>query len=421
MTYCCECIKTANELIVRVGNALNWSSDLGVGDGILGGLTLGIWSTARAASNVDEAISKMRNAYNILINAQKAIDLCSCGSERSGTIGDYNKLVGEYNVLREKYNALVNKHNGSLESNKKDYNKLVNEYNELLGRSKNNISDYNNLRDKYNNLVNEYNNLSKESVKDYNILKEKYNKLVDEYNDKNSDYHDMKEKFKDTNEKLHSEKLKHANESGNEKLKHLGEKSQLQIQNTKLQEKLEAANSEKIDLRRRLKDKEDENNRLLLKLDDKNNQLTVLRIESGEKDSRLRERESELTRKNEEIERLKRKGGLSQEELLTEKLRSEKGNLELLANELKIGSEQIHSLTKYHERLFVAQKNHNQANIDIHEENISKVKQELTDQEISVVHIQEICRKCEAIAKLRWELEQSQQRFEARQEVPTNH
>lgn len=66
----------------------------------------------------------------------------------------------------------------------------------------------------------------------------------------------------------------------------------------------------------------------------------------------------------------------------------------------------------------MAQKNHNQANIDIHEENISKVKQELADQKISVVHIQEICRKCEVIAKLRWELEQSQQQFEARQEVP---
>jgi hypothetical protein len=44
----------------------------------------------------------------------------------------------------------------------------------------------------------------------------------------------------------------------------------------------------------------------------------------------------------------------------------------------------------------------------------------LQNAEISIVNIQEICRKCEKIAELRWELEQNQQQYEARQEVPTN-
>jgi hypothetical protein len=269
----------------------------------------------------------------------------------------------------------------------------------------------NNKIEDYNKLVAKYNNLSKENgknVNDYNellgkkkVLEEKYNKLVDDYNDKNSDYHDMKEKFDDTNEKLHSEKLKHANESGNEKLKHSGEKSQLQIQNTRLQEKLEATNSEKLDLRRRLTDKESENDRLLIKLDDKNNQLTVLRIESGKKDS-------DLERKSEEIRNLKNQAKSSdkraektQEELLTEKIRSEKSNLELFATELRVGLEQTNGLIRYHERLFRARKDYNQVNVETHENNITRIKEELQNAEISIVNIQEICRKCEKIAELR--------------------
>ena len=123
-------------------------------------------------------------------------------------------------------------------------------------------------------------------------------------------------------------------------------------------------------------------------------------IEINQKNSQLREKDTELHRREEEINNLRNQKGLSHEELLTEKLTSKKRNLELFATELKIDLEQIHSLSKYHERLLVAQKDHNQANIDIHEANISRVKQELTDQEISVVHIQEICRKCKRIAEL---------------------
>ena len=56
----------------------------------------------------------------------------------------------------------------------------------------------------------------------------------------------------------------------------------------------------------------------------------------NEKNSQLKEKETELKRKEEEIKKLRNQKGLSQKELLTEKLSSEKSNLELLANELKI-------------------------------------------------------------------------------------
>jgi len=160
------------------------------------------------------------------------------------------------------------------------------------------------------------------------------------------------------------------------------------------------------------KEKENQEIALLTKIDQKQQllenvrqSLTDLRVENerkkAEKDIEINKKNSQLKQKEEEIKKLRNQKGLSQEELLNEKLNSEKNNLELLANELKINLEQINSLSKYHERLYTARKTHNQANIDIHEENISRFNQELTDQRISVVHIQEICRKCKRIAELR--------------------
>jgi len=84
---------------------------------------------------------------------------------------------------------------------------------------------------------------------------------------------------------------------------------------------------------------------------------------------------------------------------LTEKLRSEKGNLDLFVSQLGINLEQIHSLSKYHEKLFIARKNQNRANIDAHEENIARTKQEFSDQGINIINIREICQKCERIAE----------------------
>jgi len=91
---------------------------------------------------------------------------------------------------------------------------------------------------------------------------------------------------------------------------------------------------------------------------------------------------------------------LSQEELLKLKIRFERRNLEQFAAELKINLEQLNSLSKSHEKLFAADKEHNQTNVDTQEANIAQIKQKLLDKEISITNIQEICDKCEKIAEL---------------------
>jgi hypothetical protein len=261
---------------------------------------------------------------------------------------------------------------------------------------------YTELFKRYSDLKGKCERLEKENSR----LERKLDALQD-------DRDEWKGKFEEKNEELYREKLRHVSESGNERERHVGEKTQLQTENTRLQEKLESANAEKIGLRKSLKDKEEENSGLLIKLGDKDNQLTVLRIESGEKDSKLQEKEKELTRKNEEIKHLKSRVVFSREEILTEKLRSEKENLKLFATELKINLEQVRILSKSYERLTMARKTRNQANIDTHEENIARVEERLCSDKVSMVHIQEICRKCERIAELNWELNQVNQRQSA--------
>jgi len=286
-----------------------------------------------------------------------------------------------------------------------------------------------------------------------NRLEGERNEWRRKFNDKNKDCEDYKEKYENALkeiDRLKNEKINENRRHNDAILSKERENSTIRVEKTREEEQKNAANNQVIDLSRRLENKEEELSvarrekenqeiTLLTKIDQKQQLLENVRqsladlrvenerekaekdIEINEKNSQLKEKETELKRKEEEIKNLRSQKGLSQEELLNEKLNSEKSNLELLANELRVNLEQINSLTKYHERLLVAQKGHNQANIDIHEANISRVKQELTDQEISVVHIQEICRKCKRIAELHWELEQSQQQFQAQQEVPTNN
>lgn len=190
---------------------------------------------------------------------------------------------------------------------------------------------------------------------------------------------------------------------------------------------LQTTQSQLTTSQNQVQQKENEIGRLEIRLDQRRddmkileNQLSDLWVNDGKKDEKLRQ-------KNEEIERLKnlaenhdKRADKSQEELLNEKIRSEKRSLELFANqELKIDMEQIYSLSKYHERLFIARKTHNQANIDVHEGNISRAKKELQERaKISVINLQEICQKCERIAEFNWELNQIQQQYEAHQEVP---
>ncbi|CAG8653643.1 7615_t:CDS:2, partial [Paraglomus brasilianum] len=150
----------------------------------------------------------------------------------------------------------------------------------------------------------------------------------------------------------------------------------------RIEERLEGSSSQVIELRKRLTDSENQVARIENRLDERNrtiqsltNQLADLRVEGSEKDSKLREKEGELERKNEEIKNSQNQAGLSKEELLKEKLRSEK-----------------------------ARKERNQVNSEVHEENIERIKQELLEKKVNIINIQEICRKCERIAELRSEL-----------------
>ncbi|CAG8788377.1 19179_t:CDS:2, partial [Racocetra persica] len=313
----------------------------------------------------------------------------------------YRSLETRYNNLVDRFNELsrssVNKDGAEriLNNSKENYNKLWNEYSK-------NIDDYNKLlkntvsKEAFERLETEY----KKNISDYNKLVGEHRELAEKCRnliERLGEYEEYREKYENIRDGRENERVDNARTRAT------------------LEERLESSNARIVDLTRRLENSENQLTRLEIRSDEKsvaiqnlNSQLANLRLESGEKDSRLREKDSELARKNDEIERLKNQAKSSdkraektQEELLTEKIRSKKRNLELFATELRVGLEQINGLTRYHERLFRARKNYNQANIETHENNIMRIKEELQNADISIVNIQELCEKCERIAELR--------------------
>jgi hypothetical protein len=272
-------------------------------------------------------------------------------------------------------------------------------------------------------------------VDSYNILSdaqremvlcscENYDKILDESNDLRSDNSRLESKYEKIRIDIEREKLSNVRD------------------NTRIQGQLDVANSNVTNLTKQLEDTkkelklvcvEKEKELVIMgnKLDQRRDELEVLRldherekvVEEIEKNSLkdlIREKESvlrgvsdELGKKYQEIRDLQNQKGQSQGDLLNERLRSERSNLELFSTQLEIGLEQIDNLVRYHERLFQARKDSNQVNVITHQDNISRVKQELLLRRINIVNIQEICRKCERITELNWELEQIQeQRYE---------
>lgn len=333
-------------------------------------------------------------------------------------VDDFNKLVREKNYLVDENARIVKAHNEKVEDFNKRNGELVDKFNELNTEYKK-VQGW--LRDAKSELI---------------VLADKYKELLIKHNDLSSDYEDMKEKYESARTDLQNEKLRHASNIGNEKLDSNQKQNRLLTENAKLQEKLESKSALMIQKDRRIenveKELEDTKQELSLVRVEKENQVALIEnkldqkqqllesvrqsladlrveherekaerdIEINQKNNQLNEKESELRRKEEEIKNLRSQKGQSQEELLAEKLRSEKENLKLFATELKIGLEQIQSLSKYHERLFLARKNRNQANVDLHEENIARTEEEFRQTGISVVNIREISRKCEEIAKI---------------------
>jgi hypothetical protein len=112
---------------------------------------------------------------------------------------------------------------------------------------------------------------------------------------------------------------------------------------------------------------------------------------------------------------------LSREELLSERINLKYGKLEIFANQIGINLQQVSDLCRYCERLVHAQKNFNQANVETHEDNITRVREGLRQGGVGIENIQKFCHKCEKIAKMRAELNeirQQQPQQEARQELP---
>ncbi|KLL02481.1 MAG: hypothetical protein MRERC_1c072 [Mycoplasmataceae bacterium RC_NB112A] len=377
--------------------------------------------------NCDQCNKSIGNENLAWFNcASHDLDFCSesCCEKWLRRFSPYRSLEAKYSNLIDRFNELSKISADSAEKilndGKENYSKLWSEYSK-------NVDDYNNLvnnsvrKEAFERLENDY----KQNIKDYNELvgerrelvertrnlQNQYNDLSDRFNDINTKYEEMKDKYEDTRDTRESERVNNARNS------------------TRLQERLEASNADRLDLRRRLTNVENEKDRLLLRLDERslvhsqrvenlNNQLTTLRLESGEKESKLREQA-------EEIKRLKKNLGTTQRDAADEKLQFKQEKLETLATQLGIQLRRIENLRRRFKELIIAQENNNNNNANVAQENITAVKETLQttlqgDRTTVINNIQRICKKCRKLAQLELQLEQArqQQQYEARQEVP---
>lgn len=278
------------------------------------------------------------------------------------------------------------------------------------------------------------------SHKEYDDLKEKYSTLERERNDLRTDRDNWRKKHDELKDKLNDEKIKSANEMANEKLSRQNTESTLRNEKKLVEEKLENFKTEKVGFLKQIEDGKQElglirvekdkqleliENKLTQK-DDKlkelEKEMEALRVDKekviSQKENSLKETGGELKRREQEIKVLQNERFRTQEELLIEKLNSEKSNLEVVASELGINLEAVHSLVKHYQRLLFARKERNRVVVEKSEEEIAKTKQTLLVSEISIENVRKISRECEKLAVLSWELEQIQQQYEAMQEVP---
>lgn len=238
--------------------------------------------------------------------------------------------------------------------------------------------------------------------KEKNRLERERNDWKDRFDSKNRENEGNKTQLEQERRNLQNKEL----DIAKKELEHRNEKSTLQVENTRLQGQLNSSNDQNKKLETSNKDlkKELEDSKKELNLVRAEN--TKLQLESSQKNSELQAKFKELKQKDEEINLLKNQAGLSQEKLSKLKISFEERKLEQFATELKINLEQLNSLSEFHEKLFSAQKEHNQDNVINQKANIAQIKQKLLDKEISIVNIQEICDKCEKISELTWKLNQ---------------
>jgi len=229
-----------------------------------------------------------------------------------------------------------------------------------------------------------------------NILERERNEWKDRFDSKNIE----NETNKDELAKYKNKELKWTKTEGEQKTKIATLETDLrnsETRNTALEKRAENSERDRDLQVKEWKGKYEESEKEVKKL---TNSFNSLQIENNNKDNQIRQ-------KDEEINLLKNQAELSQEELLKLKIRFEERKLEQFVVGLKINLEQLNSLSEFHEKLFSAQKEHNQENIINQKANIAQLKQKLLDKEISIINIQEICDKCEKIAEFSWELSQT--------------
>lgn len=282
---------------------------------------------------------------------------------------------------------------------------------------------------------------------EYEDLKTRYSALERERNDLRGELDGLRDERdewirkydelrKQSSDELNAEKLRNANTIANERSSRQNTEFTLRNENAMQNKNLENAGKEITSLKKQIEDSKSElslvrtqkDNQLIQKsneLKEVEKSLSNLRIDyekdKTEKETEINKKDSELQRKEEQIDNLLSQKEFSQEELLIEKLRSERQNLELFAEELKVDLEKTESLIRDHDQLFQVKKTRNRTDINTYESNITQTKKNLRNSGVSIISIQEICRKCEKIAELNWELNQVQEQYQAQQEIPTNN
>ncbi|CAI2173155.1 11937_t:CDS:2, partial [Funneliformis geosporum] len=261
------------------------------------------------------------------------------------------------------------------------------------------------------------------SHKEYDDMRDKYNALERERNDLRTDRDNWRRKHDELKDQLNNEKIRSANELANEKLNRQSTESTLRNEKRLAEEKLENFKTEKVGFLKQIEDGKKElglirveKDKKIVSIEEKLTQkddelrklekkMEVLRVDKEkairQKENSLKETSGELKRKEQEIKVLQSQRFRTQEELLIERLNSEKSNLEVFASELKIDLEAIHSLTKNYQRLLFSRKERNRSVVEDSEGKIAKTKQSLLSSNISIENVRKISQECEKLAGLK--------------------
>jgi len=106
MTYCCDHIKKANELVNSARSEINWhweeSDNTGVGDYFAGAFTLNASWVKKASDLLDKAQGRLSRGNNFLRQAQNEFNACSCANY-SELLNRCNRANNDFQEYKDKY------------------------------------------------------------------------------------------------------------------------------------------------------------------------------------------------------------------------------------------------------------------------------------------------------------------------------